>query len=190
MTLQQLVETYGYWVVLAGAFLEGETVLVLAGVAVRLGYLSFPWVAALAFAGAFAGDQLYFWLGRRYGDRLLARFPPAAAAMERVKPHLERHGTLFILVMRFIYGVRIAGPVGLGMSAVPGPRYLWLNAVAAVFWSVVVVAAGYLFAQAVEQVLADLRRIEELLFVAIAAAGVMVWVLRRRRARRRSAGGS
>ncbi len=65
MTLEILIRNYGYWAVLVGTFLEGETILVLGGLSAHLGYLKLPWVIAAAFCGTLPGDQLYFFLGRR-----------------------------------------------------------------------------------------------------------------------------
>ena len=65
MTLTELVAQYGYLAVFAGAFLEGETVLILAGFAAHQGYLSFFWVVALAMCAGTLGDQTCFFLGRR-----------------------------------------------------------------------------------------------------------------------------
>ena len=45
-SLQSLIEHYGYFAVFLGCFLEGETVLVLAGFAAHMGYLSLPGVIA------------------------------------------------------------------------------------------------------------------------------------------------
>jgi len=40
--LQSIIENYGYAVILLGTFLEGETILVLGGVAAHQGYLALP----------------------------------------------------------------------------------------------------------------------------------------------------
>lgn len=63
MTLDQLIDTYGYWAILVGTLLEGETILLLGGFAAYQGYLALPWVILAAFIGAFCGDQLFFFLG-------------------------------------------------------------------------------------------------------------------------------
>jgi membrane protein DedA with SNARE-associated domain len=42
MTLEPFVEAYGYLAVLAGTFVEGETILVLGGFAASRGYLGLP----------------------------------------------------------------------------------------------------------------------------------------------------
>ena len=62
MSLEQLIESYGYIVLVIGTFLEGETILVLGGIAAKLGYLQLYGVVLAAFIGSLAGDQLYFFL--------------------------------------------------------------------------------------------------------------------------------
>ena len=74
-----MIENYGYWIVLAGTLLEGESVLLLAGYAAYSGLLELHWVIGIAIAGSFLGDQLWFYLGRHHGAQLLARFPSYAA---------------------------------------------------------------------------------------------------------------
>ena len=45
MTLEDLIGTYGYWAILVGTFLRGETTLILGGFAASRGYLALPFVA-------------------------------------------------------------------------------------------------------------------------------------------------
>ena len=75
MNLAGLLATYGYLAVAVGTFLEGETILLMAGFAAHCGYLDLSKVILVAFVAGFLGDQFYFFLGQRYGDRILARFP-------------------------------------------------------------------------------------------------------------------
>jgi membrane protein DedA with SNARE-associated domain len=42
MDIPQLIQQYGYFAVAIGAFLEGETVLLVAAISARLGYLDLP----------------------------------------------------------------------------------------------------------------------------------------------------
>lgn len=71
-----LLQTHGYWVLALGCLLEGESLLVLAGFAAHRGLLDPAAVVTIAAAAGFAGDQVFFWLGRRYGEAQLARWPP------------------------------------------------------------------------------------------------------------------
>ena len=89
-----LLNHYGYLAVLAGTFLEGETVLLVAGALAREGYMSLFWVGLSAFMGGLGSDQLMFALGRRYGPAFLAKRPRLRRAAEKSaarhrKPYLS-----------------------------------------------------------------------------------------------------
>ncbi len=179
MTLQSLISSYGYLAILVGTFFEGETILVLGGVAAKLGYLQLETVMLSAAVGSFAGDQLFFWLGRWKGPALLARRPAWQAPAARVHRHLVRHQIALILGFRFLYGLRTVTPFVIGMSPVPAQRFLLLNLIGAVLWAVVIGALGFIFGHALEAVLGDIRRYEAWLLGGLLLAGIMLWLLHR-----------
>jgi len=76
----------------------------------------------------------------------------------------------------------------IGMSHVSHTKFIVLNLIGAVVWAIVVAGLGYLFGQAVELMLQDARRYELALLISIAAAGAVVWAIRRLR-RGHSSGG-
>jgi len=51
MSLEEIISNYGYAALLIGTFIEGETILVLAGFAAHRGYLDLPLVVTCAFIG-------------------------------------------------------------------------------------------------------------------------------------------
>lgn len=175
--LEQLVMTYGYAVVAAGTFLEGETVLLIGGYLAHAGYLSLPWVMAAAFAGTFAGDQLFFFIGRKKGAVFLEKRPRLRQRTERVLLLLHRHHNSMILGFRFLYGLRTVTPFLIGASGVPPAKFFVLNAIGALLWSVSVAAMGYLLGHTVSLLLAEAHRFEVYgaLVIALIAAGVWFW---------------
>lgn len=181
MSLTALIAAYGYYAVFLGTFLEGETVLVLGGIAAHRGYLDLPWVMVMAAAGGWLGDQLYFFLGRRYGHMILARFPVLQPKARQIQRLIERYHAMLIPAVRFLYGLRTVGPMVIGMSAVPALRFVVLNAFGALIWAVTVAAAGYAFSNALDALLPQIRRYEEYLFIGVLAASVLVWLIRRAR---------
>ncbi len=186
--LESLLHTYGYPALVIGTFFEGETILVLGGVAARLDYLSLTWVTACGFIGSLSGDQLYFYLGRRHGSRFLERRPAWQARSRRVHRILERHPILLILSFRFLYGLRTITPLVLGTSKVPYPLFSILNVVGAGIWASVVAFAGYYFGKSVELVLGEIKRYEIGVFVFVAVCGCILWLVaiwRQRRAAER-----
>lgn len=184
ISLAALLQSYGYLAVLVGAFLEGETILVMAGFAAHRGYLELQWVIGAAAVGSFLGDQFYFYLGRRYGKRILRRFPRFRPKAEHVGILLHRHQSALILAFRFWYGLRTVGPLAIGMSPVRWGRFFVLNLIGALAWAVLVGGAGFLFGQALALTLTDLRRYEEALLALMAVTGIAVWVAHHWRRRR------
>lgn len=185
LDLPGLIDTYGYWAVLIGAFLEGETVLALAGFAAHRGYLDFGLVVAVALLAGFFGDQFYFFLGRVKGAQILARFPDAQARAHRFDELLARWHAPLIMGIRFMYGFRIVGPVLLGMGRVPAWKFMLFNFIGAAIWAPLVAGVGYLFGEAMHAVLRDMHRFEVWGFVVLLAIGAGGFLLHRFRTRTR-----
>jgi membrane protein DedA with SNARE-associated domain len=175
MNLPELIETYGYWAVLGGTLLEGESVLLLAGFAAHRGYLDLPSVVGVAVAGSFLGDQAFFFLGRYQGAKLLSRYPQYAAKVAMAQAKLARYHTPLILAMRYLYGLRAVLPFTIGMGNISTTRFQVLNLAGALLWSVTIVAGGYLFGHLVERMLGDLRHYEEILFAVLVVGGLGFW---------------
>jgi membrane protein DedA with SNARE-associated domain len=178
MTLTQAIAEYGYLAVFIGASLEGETVLMLAGFAAHEGYLSFPLLAIVGALGGALSDTLFFMIGRRYGSRLLIRFPKLQPAAVRVSTLLQRYPSGLIIGVRFMYGLRIAGPIAIGMSDVPVSRFIFFNLIGAAIWALLVAGVGYVFGQSLEWLFADIKRYEEGALLTLIALALLVAVLR------------
>jgi membrane protein DedA with SNARE-associated domain len=176
MSLASLIENYGYLALLVGSFLEGETPLVLAGFAAQRGHLELRWVIAVAFIGSFAGDQLFFYIGRRYGPALINRRASWRNRADKVYRMIERHQIFLILTFRFYYGLRSVTPFALGASNVSRGRYLVLNAIGAFVWAIALGWAGYLFGHAFELWLDDFKRYEFYVLGGLGVTGVIIWL--------------
>jgi membrane protein DedA with SNARE-associated domain len=168
MTLQGFIESYGYAAVFLGCFAEGETVLVLAGFAARMGYLSLPEVTVTAAIAGFLGDQLAFFAGRRYGPRLLAWSPRLAAAQPIIIDKLHRHATWVVFLLRFAVGLRIASPIIIGASGLSALRFTLPNAAGAATWATLIGGAGYAFGAAFTGVIEHAKHYEEIAFATLA----------------------
>lgn len=176
MSLENVIMTYGYPAIFIGTFLEGETVLILGGLAAHLGYLHFAGVAGAAFAGSLMGDQLAFYLGRRYGDRLLEKWPALQKRVSRVNKRTARFRSWIVISFRFFYGLRNLIPFTLGMSHIPFQRFFAFNALGAALWVMTVGTGGVLFGKAMDVALGDVKRYEVEIMAVIAAAGLVTWL--------------
>ncbi|MEN9354452.1 MAG: hypothetical protein RL318_1777 [Fibrobacterota bacterium] len=153
MDFPKLIQDYGYWAVLIGTFLEGETILILAGVAAQAGHLELTLVILSAFVGSSCGDQLYYFIGRHQGTALLRRFPRWQRTAAKVARQIQRHQNLIILSFRFFYGVRNVTPFMLGISRIPISRFLPLNLIGAAVWASAFASIGYVLGHAHERIL-------------------------------------
>lgn len=187
MSLEHLLELYGYPVLFAGTFLEGETPLLMAGFLSHRGYLAFPMVVLVAFAAAFSSDQCFFHLGRSRGRHYLLDRPAWKQKADRANALLQRYGIPLIIGFRFLYGLRIATPFVVGMSGFEPIRFVVLNATGVALWSIVIAALGYSLGGLLSVVIENVQHYELLVLGSMLLAssiGWLVYLRRRSRSRR------
>ena len=189
--LVDLFARYGYAVVFFGVFLEntglpvpGETALLAGAAMANFGRLSLPWVIVTAVGGAVLGDNLGFFIGRRYGRGLVERFGSrlglTRARLEQFDRFFDRHGGRTVFIARFITGLRVFGAVLAGASGLPWPSFIFYNAAGAIAWSTAIAIAGYSLAYSWETLERWIGR-SGLVGLAVVAAIVIVSVVRARR---------
>lgn len=187
MSLEQLIAEYGYVAILLVTFIEGETIVILAGVAAHLGYLELPWVIATAVAGSFSGDQLWYYLGRHWGPKIIARRLSWQESAQKVYKHLHRHQYWLILTFRFYYGLRNVTPFVVGSAHIPRLRFFVLNLIGAVVWAIVFASVGYGLGEVASQLfIEDFRRYGLYLLGGLLLAGFLVWLATLVRHRRKA----
>jgi membrane protein DedA with SNARE-associated domain len=96
---------------------------------------------------------------------------------------------MLIIGFRFFYGFRTVTPFVIGMSPVSRGKFLVLNATGALLWAVAIGTGGYLFGQALEVLLGDIKRYELAAVAGICAVGAALWIthrIMRRRKRRKT----
>lgn len=175
-----------------GLILPGELALLLGGVLASQGRVPLAAALAVGTAGALAGDSAGYWIGRRWGPRLLAsrvgrRVGPAR--LHRVESLLLAGGGRALVVGRCTAGARVVLP---GLAGMLGLRYrsfaLWTG-VAATLWAVAHVLAGYAAGAGWRHAQLLTGRAALVLGLAVAAGLAVAWLRRRSaRAEREAAG--
>lgn len=144
--MQDFIETWGYVAVFLGSLIEGESIIFVAGFLAHEGYLSLPKIIIVSFIGTFFADQALYHVGRHYGNSFIDLFPSFRPRADKAFRLLRRYDTLFILSFRFIYGIRIISPLIIGNSGISVKRFIFLNLIAALIWSVGSCVAAYYLA--------------------------------------------
>ncbi|MFD0020236.1 DedA family protein [Streptomyces sp. NPDC058382] len=181
---------------LLGFFLPGDSLLFTAGLlcaggsGATPGHLSLPWVLLAAVAGALAGAQTGYLLGRRAGPALLSRTKSRKIreGADRAAEILERYGHAKAIVLaRFLPIVRtVLNPLA-GVLAVPARTFALWQVLGGLLWTVGLVLAGYALGASVPDVDRYLLPIIAVIVV-VSLIPVGLELLRSRRAHRAEGG--
>ncbi|WP_462380187.1 DedA family protein [Pseudomonas sp. Marseille-QA0892] len=179
--LEQILQQVGYPAVILGTFIEGEMSILLAAWIALRGFLEIEWVIVCAFLGTFASDQLWYFLGRRHGRRLLARRPRWRVLGDKAQALLALHPDLWVLCFRFFWGMRTVMPIVIGLSGYSWRRYLILDSIGAIIWAAALAIGAYNLGYALKVVLGDFHRYQLYLLGILILLGLLIWLYRRRR---------
>jgi len=164
----------------------GDTISIFAIYLVFAASYSLPLVYAVLVIGAIIGGQAMWFFGRSVGHgRKRPKFlsgPKATKALDDVQHHFEKHGSLFLIVHRFIPALRAFVFVGAGMTGISFWRVLLLGGLSAVLWNGALMGVGWLVASNWES-LARYVGIYSTVALVLVVLGVVVYFVRRHRAK-------
>jgi len=169
--------------VFVGLVFPGETAVLLGGVVAHGGSLPLWAVIAAAIAGAGAGDQVRYLVGRRYGQRLLDRVPDRmrrSGELDRALDLVRRRGAIAVLLGRWAAALRALVPGIAGASGMPRTHFTLANLTGGATWAAAIAVGGYAAGASYRALEHRLGLGGEAIFAAIVIA-VLVWLLRRRR---------
>lgn len=170
---------------LAWAWTQGEPAVIAGGVLAAQGY--WPWYGfcmAAAIPSAI-GHEIYYYLGRRYGGRVLAWFPRRwQPAIDRTRALLIRHERKILALMRFAYGVRGPLPAVCGTVGTRPLRFFLFNLGTALVWAFVFTLIGYAFGATATVLFESVSRFEAWILIGSLIFGVCLQVLGQKWAKR------
>ncbi|WP_372611389.1 bifunctional DedA family/phosphatase PAP2 family protein [Halomonas sp.] len=163
-----------------GIIVPGSVLIVGISALVPSGALSMWPLIIAAIAGAVIGDGLSFWLGRRFGDDLVAlwplrRYPRLVSQAEGI---FYRHGGKGVFLARFIQGPRAFIPLVAGMSGMPPIRFYAFNIASALIWATSHVVAGVALGASLHLVAQIAGRLALFLVLMALLIWVVVWLTR------------
>ena len=173
----------------AGFFLPGDSLLLVAGVLSAKGtgtYTLDLWLVIVAcVAGAFLGNLVGFWFGRKVGRPLFER--PESRFFRR--SHLEaadafynKYGAITIIAARFMPFVRTFAPIVAGVSHMDRGKFVLYSAIGAVLWGAGLPIAGYLLGESMGKTLDAilLPLIVIIVLLSVTPPAIATWRARRR----------
>ena len=165
-------------VIILGAIVPALPLLFAVGVFIGLGQISGPYAVAAAALGAFAGDGISYWIGRRWGDRLrgvwpFSRYPQL---LDRGENLFRRNAFKSILIARYVGAIRPFVPAIAGMMKMPASRYMQASGIASISWAVLFLAPGWVLGEAYDAVAAVAGRLVVVVGLLAVILG-LVWAI-------------
>jgi len=139
--------------VFGGTLLEGEGILIVAATLSAQGVLDPVRVWLAASVGAWLGHMFWFTAGRAIRGRRLslgsAAFRARAAQVKRL---IEARPGTAILLLQYLYGLRLVGAVALGLTEFPLLRFVLYQIVNCLVWAGLIGGVGYLLSGLVTEI--------------------------------------
>jgi membrane protein DedA with SNARE-associated domain len=140
-----LVSRYGLLAVFGGTLLEGEGILIVAATLSAHGVLDPVRVWLAAASGAWLGHVFWFTTGRAIRGRRLALGSVAfRARAAKVKRLIEARPVTAILLLQYLYGLRLVGAVALGLTELSLLRFVLYEIVNCLVWAGLIGGVAYL----------------------------------------------
>lgn len=133
-------------------FLPGDSLLFTAGLFARSGYLNMSYLMLLLFVAAVLGDNINYWIGRKFGIKVFDIKLKGKALVKQeylTKTHefFEKHGTKAIIMARFVPFVRTFAPFAAGIGEMNYKKYLMFDVLGGALWIGSLTTAGYLLGE-------------------------------------------
>lgn len=164
LPIADLIASYGYiaiFVVIAlesaGVPLPGETILISSAVyAGSTGQLNLGLIIVAAAAAAIMGDNLGYWVGRRWGMPLLLRYGHLIALDHgrlKLGQYLFReHGGKIVFFGRFTAMLRAYAAVLAGVNKLDARRFLIFNGLGGIAWATIMGLGSYYCGGSIEHI--------------------------------------
>ena len=184
---------HGYWLVFvsllggqAGLPVPGNLIVLAAGALAASGNLSFAAIVVLSALALALADLAWFEAGRRWGKKILhfacGMSKDPSGCVHKAEESFGRHGVRLFLGSKFVFGIdAVAVPLA-GASNTARTRFLFFDALGAVFWSGAYATLGFVFRKQLDLVAAYASRMGMLavmLVVILAAAALGFYIVRK-----------
>jgi len=177
-----LIEYFSYGGILVvlllgslGMPIPEEVPIVMAGILSHQQAMRWWLALPTCIVGVMSGDMILYWAGRHWGERVLDQ--PlvgrlvSRARLEQIESSYRRRGALIVLLARNVIGLRAAAFLGAGVAGLPFWKFAAADGTAIAYGVPLNFLLAFLFSRHLTAVLAEVRRVEDWLALAIVVGG-------------------
>jgi len=165
-----LMKEYGYIILFFWGMLEGEMGLVMAGLLTHTGDMNLFIAIFVAGLGGFAGDQVYFYIGRFNKVWVHKKLHRQRRKLALAHLLLKRHGWPIIFIQRYLYGLRTVIPISIGLTRYSGKMFALINLISAWVWASLTIIPTWYFG---EEILIVIHWAKEHWYLALPLAAII-----------------
>jgi membrane protein DedA with SNARE-associated domain len=143
LQLLYLFQQYGYVIIFAGTFFEGETILVLGGLLANRGEMNFWLVIVTAVAASYLGHVVFYILGKTSSNWILIKFPKFQIRIRQAEYIIRRYETMSLFLTQYIFGIRLASALAFGILNMNIGKFLSLQLISCLVWAILFASLGY-----------------------------------------------
>ena len=144
----QLIEwmkEYGYIILFIWSMLEGESGLIMAGIFCHTGDMNLFIAIFVAGLGGFAGDQVYFYIGRFNKKYVHHKLRNQRRKLALAHLLLKKYGWPIIFAQRYMYGLRTIIPISIGLTRYDARMFALINLLSAWCWGAITILPAWYF---------------------------------------------
>lgn len=156
----------------------GDTVTILGAVLITAHHWSGPLVLALTTAGSLLGAWIDYQLGALARRKLRGAQPETqSATLAKILEKFSRYGELYIVINRFLPGIRAAFFYAAGLTGMRLGRVLFFAGISALVWNLLLIALGAGLGANLEDLLSLAQRYTLVVWLGLGLLAV-VWLAR------------
>lgn len=188
-----IFSTHYFWLAIGASVLNSAILAVTAGFAAKTDGGSLPAVVLLLTIGSHLLSFLYFLSGKGV-EVMVHRFiskhhtNPESTHFQKVTGYMQKYGTLYVFMYRYIPGLRFISPYIIGMNSARYWPFFVIDWFAALLWASLFATLGFLFGTAATRVIDDFSAYATEIFggiFALVVSCIIARLLYRRRHRSR-----
>lgn len=171
--LIELMKEYSYLILFIWSILEGESGLIMSGLLSASGDMNLSLAIFVAGLGGFAGDQIYFYIGRYNRGYVHKKFKSQRQKFALAHLLLKKYGWPIIFAQRYMYGMRTIIPIAIGLTRYDAKKFALINIISAWAWAAITIIPVWYFG---EYILELLKIAKDHWYYALPIIGLVIFI--------------
>ncbi|MCF8779474.1 DedA family protein [Vibrio sp. IRLE0018] len=141
ISMQPLLEQYGYLALIVSIVLEGvgvpmpgQSLMIAASILSSDGVMNFYWVMLVSWLSCFIGNSCGYLLGYHFESWLDKKGYISGAKFHKLQQAIQKYGPACLVISRFVEGMKQFMPLACGIAKMPLKEFLLGNLLATSIW--------------------------------------------------------